>query len=101
MKVFGEIVKEPISSMCFCYPYHRVLADLTPGVLVSVRSLSTRLLLCNAISFFCFICLRAFACNIFGLKCGLELFHQDNLYLFVDMRTCRGKCEVGAHKNLV
>jgi hypothetical protein len=27
---------------------------------------------------------------------GLELFHQDNLCLFVDMRTCWGKCEVGA-----
>ena len=28
--------------MCFFYPCHRVLADLTPGALVSVRSLSTR-----------------------------------------------------------
>jgi hypothetical protein len=39
---FGEIVKEHRNSMCFFYPCHRVLADLTPGALVSVRSLSTR-----------------------------------------------------------
>ncbi len=34
--------KEPRSSIRFFYPCHRVLADLTPGALVSVRSLSTR-----------------------------------------------------------
>ncbi len=43
--------------------------------------------LCNAISFLWFICLCAFACKIVKLMGGLELFHQDNVYLFVDMRT--------------
>jgi hypothetical protein len=38
-----DFIKEPRSSMCFFYPCHRVLADLTPGALDSVRSLSTRL----------------------------------------------------------
>ncbi len=52
--------------------------------------------LCNAMRFICFICLYAFAYNIVELMGGLELFHQDNLCLFVDMRTYWGKCEVGA-----
>jgi hypothetical protein len=43
MKVSGEIFfKEPSSSMCFCYPCQRIRANLTPGALVSLRSLSTR-----------------------------------------------------------
>jgi hypothetical protein len=40
--VWGNLFKEPRSSISFFYPCHRVLANLTPGPLVSVRSLSTR-----------------------------------------------------------
>jgi cbb3-type cytochrome oxidase subunit 3 len=47
--------------------------------------------LCNAISFLCFICLCAFASNIVRLMDGLELFHQDNLYLFVGYENCLGR----------
>jgi hypothetical protein len=32
------LFKEPRSSMCFFYSCHRVLANLTPGALVSIRS---------------------------------------------------------------
>jgi hypothetical protein len=67
---------------------HCVLTDLTPGALVSVRS---DLLLHIAINFLCFICLCAFACNIVELMVGLELIQQDNLYLFVHMRTVLGQ----------
>jgi hypothetical protein len=35
-------LKEPRSSICFFYPCHCVLTNLTPGALVSVRSLITR-----------------------------------------------------------
>jgi hypothetical protein len=48
-----------------------------------------------------FIYVCAFACNIVQVIGGLEIFHQDNLYLFVHMRTCMGICEVGAQYNLV
>jgi hypothetical protein len=41
-RLWGNLAKEPRSSICFFYPRHRVLADLTLGALVSVRSLSTR-----------------------------------------------------------
>jgi hypothetical protein len=37
------------------------------------------------------ICLYAFAYNIVELMGGLELYHQDNVYLYVFTRTCWSK----------
>jgi hypothetical protein len=83
MKAYKKIMfKNPEArsvSFCLC---HRVLTDLTPGFPVSVRSLSTHLLAWQCddklVMFYMSFC--AFACNIFVLIGGLELFHQDNFY---------------------
>jgi hypothetical protein len=40
--LWANLVKEHRSSKCFFYPCHRVLADLTPGDQVTVRSLCSR-----------------------------------------------------------
>jgi hypothetical protein len=54
----GKSCKKPKNSICFFYSCHGVLADLTPGG----PGLGN-----NAVSFLCFICLCAFACNIVEL----------------------------------
>jgi hypothetical protein len=105
-------VKQRRSWICVLFAYHRVLGDLTAGDQDSVRSLRTRLFSwqChiepdffpdNVIYFLWFVRLFAFACNIFELRGGLALIHEVNLYLFVHMRTCWGKCKAGAPENLV
>jgi hypothetical protein len=53
-------------------------------------------LLDSAISLLCFKRVYAFTFNIVGLMDGLEVIHQDILYLFVHMRICWGMCKVGA-----
>jgi hypothetical protein len=72
------------------------MLELSNEIKAQLKITSDIIPLCNAISFLCVICLCAFAYNIVELMGGLVLFHQDNLYLFVDMRTCWGRCEVGA-----
>jgi hypothetical protein len=79
-----SIVKERRNALCFVYAWHRALADLTYGALISVKSSSTQL--DCAISCLCLICLYAFACNIVKLMGGLELPKQDNLCLFVHIK---------------
>lgn len=50
----------------------------------------------NGISFLCSIWLCALACKIAELISGLELIHQDKFDLFVLMKSCGDKCEVGS-----
>jgi hypothetical protein len=74
-----NLVKVSRSSICFFKPCHRVLADLTPGTLVSGSHRVSTLLVCNAISLLSFICLCAFAYNNVEYMGGLESYFTKTI----------------------